>query len=263
MTKHEFAELLDGATDLDYLDAHYSRFCFTREFAYSSWTWTEADILDIGAHWLHQSLLYAMDGHRVTAADFSNPLEHPDAIRIAAEHKIKRLVYQDLSSERVFDELADDSMDVILFCEILEHITFNPVGMWKAIYRVLRPGGRIIITTPNYYSLSKLPGMMGRFLFGRGGGISIADILNIYTNSSHWKEYSVRELSAYFGLLSPDFVVRKARYFAYKEGSKGLNWKGKLAYDKGNIIPIFREGIYVEIDLVNKSTGIKIQPGWH
>lgn len=110
-----------------------------------------AHILDIGAHWLHQSVLYALVGHRVTAADFSNPMDDQAVRDITEKHSISRLIYADLSSENVFDELSENSMDYVLFCEIIEHITFSPIGMWKAIYRILKPGGKIIVTTPNYY----------------------------------------------------------------------------------------------------------------
>jgi 2-polyprenyl-3-methyl-5-hydroxy-6-metoxy-1,4-benzoquinol methylase len=263
MNINKFTESLGRMTDLEYLKVHYSRFCMTQEWAYRSWKWEKADILDIGAHWLHQSVLYAMDGHRVTAADFSITLDDPAVKGIASNHDIRLLVYEDLSSEEVFDELEADSIDVILFCEILEHITFNPTGMWKAIHRVLRPGGRIIITTPNFYSLEGMRRSVTNFISGRGGGIAVADILNTPTYSMHWKEYSKKEIKTYFELLSADFVVRKLEYVSCHERSEHLNWKGKLAYDGKNLIPFLRKGIYAEVDLFDKNKGININPSWY
>lgn len=263
MNLDEFIEYFGESTDVEYLKLHYSRLSITKELAYESWEWDRADILDIGAHWLHQSLLYALDGHQVTAADFSNPLDDPEVRRIASNHNVSLLVYKDLSSENVFDELDDDSMDVILFCEILEHITFNPVNMWKAIYRVLRPGGKLIITTPNHYFFDNMLNSVFRFLSGWGSGITVSDILNKNTNAPHWKEFTKKELRRYFELLSADFEVQNLRYFPYCiGGQQPLNWKGNLAYDRKSLIPFFRRGIYLTVNLVQKRSGISINSSW-
>ena len=47
---------------------------------------------------------------------------------------------------------ADESMDVVLSVEGIEHLE-NPYAFLREIHRVLRPGGRLILTTPNTASL--------------------------------------------------------------------------------------------------------------
>lgn len=262
MDLDHFVRHFNDSTDLDYLKLHFPRYITTRNLAMRRWTWERAHILDIGAHWLHQSVLYALEGHQVTAADFPAPLDWPEARRVALEQGIDRLVYHDLSSESVFDALPPDSVDVVLFCEILEHITFNPVGMWKAIHRVLRPGGRIILTTPNYYGLRAMRMHVKRFFSGAGGGISVRDILHVPTNGPHWKEYSRREIREYFRLLSRDFSLGTLAYCSYKSSLPRLNWKRRVLYDLSRVIPILSEGIYAEVDLTRKDAGISVQPGW-
>jgi len=44
---------------------------------------------------------------------------------------------------------ADETFDVVLMGEILEHLTVNPSHALSEIHRVLKPGGSVIITTPN------------------------------------------------------------------------------------------------------------------
>jgi SAM-dependent methyltransferase len=44
---------------------------------------------------------------------------------------------------------ADATFDVVLCAEVLEHLTFDPAYMLGEIRRVLRPGGRLVLTTPN------------------------------------------------------------------------------------------------------------------
>ena len=43
----------------------------------------------------------------------------------------------------------DDSFDVVLFCEMLEHMLMDPMHTLREIHRVLRPGGALVLTTPN------------------------------------------------------------------------------------------------------------------
>ncbi|WP_386066683.1 class I SAM-dependent methyltransferase [Tahibacter sp. UC22_41] len=145
-----------GATDVDYLHHHYARYAVTKSEFESDWPRGSSDshVLDIGAHWLHQCALYALDGYRVAALDLPATLECDSTASFARDHDIALIVCRDLERPApALASLADDSVDVVLFTEILEHITFNPVVLWREIYRVLKPGGRIVVTTPNYYAL--------------------------------------------------------------------------------------------------------------
>lgn len=100
---------------------------------------------------------------------------------MAAEHDIALLQMGDLSAVCVFDELEPDSIDFVLFTEILEYITFNPVGMWQAIHRVLKPGGKVIITTPYDYFWQSRAWDFGRFARRMGGGIPVHEIITQIT----------------------------------------------------------------------------------
>ncbi len=37
----------------------------------------------------------------------------------------------------------DQSFDAILLCEVLEHLTYSPLPMFREIKRVLRPDGHL------------------------------------------------------------------------------------------------------------------------
>ena len=158
--------------------------------------------------------------------------------------------------------LQENSFDLILFTEIIEHITFNPVSMWKEIYRVLKPGGRIIITTPNYYALRGRLWKWKRFIQRLGGGIDPLDILNRHTYGHHWKEYSLRELIYYFCVLSPDFnCVASEHVEEYQPGYLGEP-SGKFGNWLEHRIPILRPDIYLEVEIAHKDKGIVVEPHW-
>jgi len=43
----------------------------------------------------------------------------------------------------------NNSFDFVINCEILEHLTIDPVKSFQEIHRILKKGGRLLITTPN------------------------------------------------------------------------------------------------------------------
>jgi 2-polyprenyl-6-hydroxyphenyl methylase/3-demethylubiquinone-9 3-methyltransferase len=151
----------------------------------------------------------------------------------------------------------------VFFSEIIEHITFNPVEFWRAVYRVLRPGGRIVVTTPNYYSPYSRVWDPGRFWSGFGGGISVHEILTQNTYSHHWKEFTVRELIIYFDRLSPDFNIVKARHFpSFDDRPPEINRWARWAYRWKRRNPLDHANIYMEVELRAKESGIVVSPSW-
>ncbi len=54
----------------------------------------------------------------------------------------------------------DESFDTILSIEVIEHLE-NPRAVFREFHRLLRPGGRLILTTPNQESLRSLLGLLG------------------------------------------------------------------------------------------------------
>lgn len=252
-----------GGTDQRYLRHHFQRFADTKQRFLSRWDRKRGNrLLDIGAHWLHQSLLYAIDGFEVTALDLPITFEMANVRSLAQAHSIVLLPNPDLAQATALRSIPDDSFDVVLFTEIIEHITFNPVAMWREIYRVMKPGARIVVTTPNYYALRGRTWRWGRFLKRFGGGIDVLDILSRHTYAHHWKEYSLRELIYYFCVLSPDFMcLNPAHVEEYSPGylPVAAAW---FARSLEKAVPILRPDVYLEIELVRKDKGIVIEPHW-
>jgi 2-polyprenyl-3-methyl-5-hydroxy-6-metoxy-1,4-benzoquinol methylase len=50
--------------------------------------------------------------------------------------------------------LADSSFDTVFFCDVVEHLE-QPFAAFREMCRVLKPGGRAMITTPNANSLMR------------------------------------------------------------------------------------------------------------
>jgi SAM-dependent methyltransferase len=54
----------------------------------------------------------------------------------------------------------DNSFDLVLFCEMLEHLLMDPVAALRQIHRVLKPNGILIVTTPNVCRLDNALAMV-------------------------------------------------------------------------------------------------------
>lgn len=114
------------------------------------------DVLDIGAGRGELAVKCAEEGARVKAIDYSQA-----AIEIAKENlkkrvdkKVaKRVVFERMNAKKII--YPDKSFDVVFMLDLVEHL--YPEELKQAfleIKRVLKPGGRAIIHTPNAWLIS-------------------------------------------------------------------------------------------------------------
>ena len=251
-----------GGTAFSYLRDHYARFVATKREYDRNRQVAPGVLLDIGAHWLHQALLWKLDGWSVVAMDLPAAFEPPMVRDIAAHHAIRLLPNSSLDTPDALAVLADDTVDVVLFTEIIEHITFNPVALWRAVHRVLRPGGTIVVTTPNYYALRGRTWAPVRFFGGRGGGLPVASLLGEPTLAHHWKEYSRRELKDYFTRLSADFRVAKALQTRDHRANKFTSPFGRTLMAIEGALPFLRPNLHFEVTVSEKPHGVVRDPSW-
>lgn len=80
------------------------------------------------------------------------------------------------------------NFDVCLFCEVLEHLPFDPAFALFNVVRTLRPGGLLLLTTPNPARLENLEKMVR-------DRASFSDPVSGYgIHGRHNREYSANEL---------------------------------------------------------------------
>jgi SAM-dependent methyltransferase len=170
-----------------------------------------ARVLDVGSHYLHTAAALRCLGYRVTAMDVG--VFAGDALMQAraAEFGIDNQVV-DGFERGLFRTGETEVIDAVVFTEILEHITFNPVLFWRRIYDLLTPGGIIYITTPNVLTPWKMLHVLKRLATLQGVGLTAPEIFLTVTYGHHWKEYSAHEIRDYFTRLSPDFSVEINHY---------------------------------------------------
>ena len=268
-----------GSTDVNYLRGHFNRFRRTFEIC-SLGLPTQARILDIGCHWLHQAYFFSQRGHEVTGVDAPNTLGQQSVQRVATDLKINLKSYTRLDLGQGLADLPSDYFDQIVFAEIIEHLAFNPIVLWKQIYRVLKPGGRILVTTPNGLYYKSVAGRLVGLVANGRYGIGVPEIFSIGTYGHHWKEFSLSELLEYFSILSSDFEVGYKLVESFgssakdEEASADILAAGMapaiLGFDLSHILSQlvasgnspYGNQIYLNVHLKNKSEGINFSPPW-
>jgi 2-polyprenyl-6-hydroxyphenyl methylase/3-demethylubiquinone-9 3-methyltransferase len=168
-------------------------------------------VLDIGSHYLHSSLLLSFLGYEVYSMDVKEFWDVGFVSSRQTEYDLKKIVEDDLETFTSHENIAD-RYDVILFTEILEHITYNPVHFWRRMYDIVKPDGLIYISTPNSLSLYSITRTIARIITFRGIGLPVNEVFKNVTYGHHWKEYSSSEIRKYFSKMSDDFEVITKKY---------------------------------------------------
>lgn len=76
--------------------------------------------------------------------------------------------YQTFNMELSDYPYPDETFDGVLFCEILEHLVINPLRAFERLRKIIRPGGWLLLTTPNAVRLQNVALMLsGNNFFDR------------------------------------------------------------------------------------------------
>ena len=90
---------------------------------------------------------------------------------------------------------SDASFGVVLCCEIIEHLTVDPLAALREVQRVLQPGGVLILTTPNVNRLENVVRMVA--------GVNVYDPYSGYgpygRHNREYNKHEVHQLLTYLG----------------------------------------------------------------
>jgi SAM-dependent methyltransferase len=147
-------------------------------------------LLDYGSYFGNFALMFARAGFSVDAVDSYRVYEHTfdGPRRVLAEAGVRFYDFDDVGYG--LPDL-ETRYDVVLCMGVIEHIPSSPRLLLDALNRVLRPGGLLVIDTPNLVHL------YNRQKFARGETV-MADIQAQYETElpfeGHHREYTIPEL---------------------------------------------------------------------
>ncbi len=130
---------------------------------------------------------------------------------------------------------ADDTFDVAIFHELFEHLRVNPIATLREVRRVLKPGGTLLLSTPN---LRSFRGLRNLLLHNRGhacsGGIyQQYEKLESLGHMGHVREYTTLEVREF--LVRLGFRIERLIY----RGGHGRGFVGLAERLAPSLRPFF------------------------
>lgn len=143
----------------DYLETHLTRFQKTLAMIPPG---TAADrILEMGAYLHMTPLLRSRLGYGEVRGCYYGPAGKAEHKRVVSEDgAVFECDLELFDAERDRFPYGDGSFATVLCCELIEHLASDPMHMMAEINRVLRPGGCLVLTTPNLASLRGLSALL-------------------------------------------------------------------------------------------------------
>jgi len=160
-------------------------------------------LLDVGSFPGHLSALAQARGWEVVG--LNNAIEGAGSWTDFLERcSARKITIRSCEVEREPFPLATASVDAVLFCELFEHLHLNPFHTLKEIFRVLRPGGLLLLTTPNIRRVETL----SRLWHGWGAQPPLSrtfrELFPSLLYHRHNREYTANELAYYLAHQGKD-----------------------------------------------------------
>jgi SAM-dependent methyltransferase len=197
-----------------------------------------ARVLEIGSFFGVVVVALKRLGYRVTAADIPECIELPPIRRrfeeLGVEARAVRLEEFRLPFE-------DEAYDVVVMCEVLEHLNFNPLPLIKDINRILSVGGLFYLSLPNVSSFTN------RMRVLKGEPIMVTvnqffkqlDPLEAEIANGHWKEYTADEVREILTRLG--FSIARQYYFSLGECLDDASMRKRLGRAFYRTFPALKE----------------------
>ncbi|MFB3777415.1 MAG: glycosyltransferase [Bryobacteraceae bacterium] len=201
-------------------------------------------ILEMGAYFQMTPELHYRLGYPEVRGCYLGPLGEVEHKTVqAADGKTFECDLDLFDAEKDIFPYPDEHFSTVLCCELIEHLASDPMHMMSEINRILKPGGHLVLTTPNLASLRALsalllgyhPGLFSVYLRPTEEGKP--------ADARHHREYTPLEI--HLLLEDAGFEVSLLETGAFREAPHpGLAWVVHLLERYQLATKLRGEGIY-------------------
>lgn len=191
-------------------------------------------ILSVGGYYatLEKSLKQELNAE-VTVIDFPDTIEFLKPYYDHLGFKYKAI---DLSIG--FDGVEENYYDLIIYTEVIEHISKAPYDQLSPFDNYLKPGGKIIVSTPNLLSIVHIMKLVMGFPHYDAPEEFFKPVSQ-ETLQIHRREYIPKEITSAFDKMNYKNYVK---FFIYTE-PKNLQYR--IMFLIGQLIPKLKEGMMI------------------
>ncbi|MCC7341002.1 MAG: glycosyltransferase [Bryobacterales bacterium] len=208
------AELLSwasGSAAREYLMQHLSRLVTTLELLPEGGQ--DRSVLEMGCYLQITPALRWSKHYGEIRGCYYGPLGEAARRSIrATDGRVFECDVDAFDAERDAYPYAEDTFDVVLCTELFEHLGYDPMHCLLEIHRILKPGGHLLLSTPNACSLRAIAAILGQYhpgffpAFMRPTAAGEID-------PRHHREYAPREIE--MALTEAGFTVEQLRTAPY------------------------------------------------
>jgi glycosyltransferase involved in cell wall biosynthesis/SAM-dependent methyltransferase len=183
-------------------------------------------VLEMGAYMQITPLLKSRLGYGEVRACYYGESGRQDHKCVQSESGEKFVCTVDLfDAEKDTFPYPGEHFTTVLCCELIEHLFEDPMHMMSEINRITRPGGHLVLTTPNITSLRAIaallqgyqPGLFPSYIRPRSGEV----------DPRHNREYTPREIGELFRDAGYELTLLDTGPFR-EEPHPELRWVGHL-----------------------------------
>lgn len=213
-----------------YLSYHQNRYLRTLEFIRSD----AGRVLEIGSVPFQFTSLLKQLGYDVHGIDLAP--ERLDGFVKKHELSVDKV---DIETETF--PFEDGAFGTVLFLEVLEHLRINPLHTSRELARVLKPGGRLLLSTPNITPIKRLMFLMGKSY--QGDLVTEFRKLETVGHMGHFRLYDLSDIRVILDHVGLE-VVATSFEGDYPVGSWKTDWIRWVSPRKD----VFRPYTYVQAE---------------
>ncbi|MGH7043031.1 MAG: class I SAM-dependent methyltransferase [Acetobacteraceae bacterium] len=196
----------------EYILGHKFRLAFDTDYAIR-YLPADCSVLEVGAFPYFLTFPLLTQGFKVCALD-QEARARPAAEDVAEGRLNPSSLRCDLDRDPIPAE--DNSFDAIIINEVIEHLRINLIHSINELRRVLKPGGVLLMSTPNFRSV----GGICNFIFKGeawscvGGVYEQFSLLETHGTMGHIREYTPTELKTFLERIGfkVDGIIHRGRY---------------------------------------------------